>query len=142
MLLSQTAEYALRAMASLAFERPEGPSRAHDLSKSTGIPPHYLSKILRRLVTAGLLTSRKGQGGGFSLSRLPEEISFEEILLAVDAYPKQGRCAFGWGDCKEIQPCPLHYSWSGLSNAIHHWASTTTLATVSSTPLPEGSRDR
>jgi Rrf2 family protein len=122
MLLSQTAEYALRAMASLAFEQPEGPSRAHDLSKSTGIPPHYLSKILRRLVTAGLLTSRKGQGGGFSLSRLPEEISFEEILLAVDAYPKQGRC--------------------GLSNAIHHWASTTTLATVSSTPLPEGSRDR
>ena len=137
MVLSQTAEYALRVMAWLAFERPDAPARATDLSESTGIPPHYLSKILRRLVLAELLESQKGQGGGFSLARAPEEIRFEEILVAVDAYPKQGRCAFGWGACKEVEPCPLHLSWSRLSDAVHQWASTTTLATVSSTPLRE-----
>jgi Rrf2 family iron-sulfur cluster assembly transcriptional regulator len=137
MLLSQTAEYALRAMAALASEQRETPARAQDLSGSTGIPPHYHSKVLRRLVLAGLLDSQKGQGGGFSLSRPPEEIRFEEILIAVDAYPEQGRCAFGWGQCQEVQPCPLHHSWIRLSDAIHHWASTTTLGSVSNAP-PSG----
>ena len=110
--------------------------RARDLSESTRIPLHYLSKILRRLVVAGLLDSQKGQGGGFSLARPPEEIRFEDILLAVDAYPEQGRCAFGWGNCSEVEPCPLHGSWSRLSDAVHQWASTTTLATAGNNPPP------
>jgi Rrf2 family protein len=130
MLLSQTAEYALRAMTWLATDRPELPVRARDLSEGTGIPIHYLSKILRRLVLAGLLESQKGQGGGFSLARPPEEIRFEDVLVAVDAYPEQGRCAFGWGTCGEDDPCPIHGSWSRLSYAVHEWASTTTLASA------------
>ena len=136
MLLSQTAEYALRAMAWLAHQCPDAPVRAQDLSKGTGIPPHYLSKILRRLVLAGLLDSQKGQGGGFSLARPPESICFEDILLAVDAYPVHGRCAFGWGACGDDDPCPLHASWSRLSDAVHTWAANTTLAAVTPDPPP------
>jgi Rrf2 family protein len=132
-LLSQTAEYALRAMAWLALESPGTPVRAQDMASGTGIPLHYLSKILRRLVVAGLLESRKGQGGGFALSRPPREISFEAILTAVDAYPEQGRCAFGLGDCGDLNPCPLHVTWSRLSDAVHDWASATTLADVEHT---------
>ena len=128
MLLSQTAEYALRAMTWLATQSPETPVRARDLSEGTGIPLHYLSKILRRLVLANLLVSQKGQGGGFALAREPEAIRFEDILAAVDAYPKSGRCAFGWGACNENDPCPLHDPWSHLNDALHHWATTTTLA--------------
>lgn len=130
MLLSQTAEYALRAMAWLATA-PEGePVRAVDLSNATGIPAHYLSKVLRRLVLAGLLDSQKGQGGGFSLSRAPREIAFIDILSAVDAYPTQGRCAFGWGECDATDPCPLHNSWSHLGDRIRAWASDTNLEEI------------
>jgi Rrf2 family iron-sulfur cluster assembly transcriptional regulator len=132
-LLSQTAEYALRAMAWLALESPRTPVRAKDLAASTGIPLPYLSKILRRLVVADLLESQKGQGGGFSLARPPREITFEAILSAIDAYPDQGRCAFGLGDCSDLNPCPLHASWSRLSDAVHDWASATTLADVERT---------
>jgi Rrf2 family protein len=133
-LLSQTAEYALRAMAWLALESAEVPVRAKDLAESTGIPIHYLSKILRRLVVANLLESQKGQGGGFVLARPAGKITFEAILSAVDAYPAQGRCAFGLGDCGELNPCPLHVSWSQLSDAVHDWASATTLADIDHTP--------
>jgi Rrf2 family protein len=128
--LSQTAEYALRAMAWLATESPERPVRARDMSRGTQIPTHYLSKILRRLVLAGVLESQKGQGGGFSLARPPGEISFRQILAALDAYPAQARCAFGWGDCDAEHPCPLHESWSRMSEQFGDWASTTTLAAV------------
>lgn len=130
MLLSQTAEYALRAMTWLAVAPRGAPVRARDLSVDTGIPAHYLSKVLRRLVLSGLLTSQKGQGGGFSLARTPDQISFLEILSAVDAYPTAGRCAFGWGSCSEVQPCPLHPAWSALHDHLEEWATNTTLADV------------
>jgi len=130
MLLSQTSEYALRAMAWLASATPGVPVRAKDLAVGSGIPIHYLSKILRRLVLADLLVSQKGQGGGFVLSRPPREIRFIDILAAVDAYPTEGRCAFGWGACQENNPCPLHETWSELNDAIRNWAADTTLADV------------
>ena len=134
--LTQTAEYALRAMAWLATESPDSPVRARDLSEGSGIPSHYLSKVLRRLVMAGLLTSQKGLGGGFSLSRPPSEIFFAEILKAIDAYPPRDRCAFGWGACDALHPCPLHESWSRLGEFFGEWATTTTLQdTVGATPV-------
>jgi Rrf2 family iron-sulfur cluster assembly transcriptional regulator len=128
MLVSQTSEYALRAMAWLASVPPDVPVRARDLSEGADIPPHYLSKILRRLVIAGLLVSQKGQGGGFVLARPPSEIRFLDILSAVDAYPTQGRCAFGWGACDANNPCMLHDSWNELNETLHRWAAEHTLA--------------
>jgi len=130
MIVSQTAEYALRAMAWLATVPAGEPVRAVDLSACTGIPTHYLSKVLRRLVLADLLVSQKGQGGGFSLARPAEQIAFIDVLSAVDAYPTEGRCAFGWGTCDERHPCPLHDSWSRLNDQIREWAADTNLAEV------------
>ena len=130
MFISQTAEYAIRAMSAIAT-LPEGVKiRATDLGQGTGIPAPYLSKILRRLVLAGLLVSQKGQGGGFSLARAASQISFIDILNAVDAFPSDGRCAFGWGSCDQLSPCPLHNSWSRLNNQLRDWATDTNLAEV------------
>jgi Rrf2 family protein len=134
MLLSQTAEYALRAMASLTIQGSDNPIRADDLSRSTGIPSHYLRKILRRLVLAGVLESRKGYGGGFTLTRAPGKIRFQDILAAVDAYPMAGRCAFGWDSCDARRPCPLHGSWSRIGDSVRQWAARTTLAAVEAPP--------
>lgn len=135
MFLSQTAEYALRAMAWLALRPPDTPTRSKDISEATQIPLHYLSKILRRLVLAGLLRSQKGQGGGFLLARSPQQIRFQDILNAVDAVPEdEARCAFGWGACGGDNPCPLHDSWSQLKDALQDWAQNTTLDSVKHTP--------
>jgi Rrf2 family protein len=132
MLISQTAEYAIRAMSAIAT-LPEGIKiRAADLGRATGIPTPYLSKILRRLVLAGLLDSQKGQGGGFSLARPAVEIPFINILKAVDAYPTDRRCAFGWGSCDRLSPCPLHGAWSRLNRQLRGWASDSNLAEVAS----------
>lgn len=130
MFLSQTAEYAIRAMSAIATMPPGSLVRANDLGKSTGIPPSYLSKILRRLVVAELLVSQKGKHGGFALSRPAGRIRFNEILFAVNAYPAEGRCAFGWGLCDELKPCPLHGPWSRLKERVQDWANNTTLAEV------------
>lgn len=134
MQLTQTAEYALRAMACLAA-LPEGAAaRADEVAETSGVPVAYVSKILRRMVVAGLLASRKGHGGGFTLARPAAEIRFRDVLEAVD-YPIGGdRCAFGWGACDPRHPCPLHGAWSEMVRGFSAWAETRTLAGLAPPP--------
>ena len=124
--LSQTAEYALRAMARIAVQGVAEPLLARDLSAETRIPRQYLLKILRRLVLAGILVSKKGRGGGFTLARSPARIILRDVLTAVDAYPQKGRCAFGLHACSRKNPCALHADWCRLSDDFHRWATKTT----------------
>lgn len=141
-ILSQTAEYGLRAMVWIAAQPPGEPLLARDVSAGTGIPVEYLSKILRRLVLAGVLESRKGRGGGFTLSRPAETISFRNVLEAVDAYPVEDRCAFGWGVCSRSRPCPLHSSWEAISDAFQKWAAESHLGDSGGRSSPRATKRR
>ena len=69
-----------------------------------------------------------------ALARFTEhgEIRFIDILNAIDAFPAEGRCAFGWGACDESHPCPLHGAWSRLNHSLRDWASDTNLAEIAS----------
>jgi Rrf2 family protein len=132
-LISQTTEYAFRALAELACT-PDVPLRATDLSERTGVPLAYLSKVLRKLVAGRVLTARKGHGGGFVVARRPEKVAFAEVLAALGEAPSRSRCAFGWGRCNATDPCPLHPAWSRLQEAFGDWATSTTLASVATQP--------
>jgi len=122
MLLNQTAEYAFRAMSCLAIHHNDGPVRSKVLSARANVPPFYLSKVMRRLVVAGLVNSQRGHGGGFQLAHPPDKISFLEILDAVDYQAEQGRCAFGLGSCNLSSPCPMHDAWTALQGNFLSWA--------------------
>jgi len=127
---NRTTEYAFRAMASLALQRQGEPMPAKVLSKATGIPQHYLSKIMKKLVEAGLVTSQKGHGGGFSLATPKKTIHYVDILVASGYEPQPNRCVFGWGECDSKSPCPLHDSWVDLNEAFKKWAMNKTLSDV------------
>jgi len=124
----------------LASRRDEPALRAQDLSKQTLVPVHYLSKVLRRLVAAGLLVSQKGHGGGFVLARPASQIKFADVLAAMGEAPTGGRCAFGWGNCDARHPCPLHPAWSALTDSLMEWADSTTLAEVACEDPPRRKR--
>lgn len=128
--LSSTAEYALRAMSQLALVPGGSPVRASELSKETGVPLPYLLKIMRQLVSAGLVLSAKGHGGGFRLARPLGRISYLEILKVAGYGIELDECVFGWGECRNDRPCPMHESWSALNKAFISWAKSTTLAEV------------
>jgi Rrf2 family iron-sulfur cluster assembly transcriptional regulator len=114
---------------------PEGRLlRSSELAAGALIPSHYVSKVMRRLVLAGLVSSQRGHGGGFSLAKPPEAISFMDILIAVDFDVERGKCAFGRGDCDSSNPCSLHPAWSQLKTRFSEWALTTTLDTVRDSP--------
>ncbi|WP_138430991.1 RrF2 family transcriptional regulator [Fodinibius saliphilus] len=134
MHLPQTAEYALRAMACIALKKDGRPVSSNVLARATGIPGHYLSKILRKMVEADLVTSQKGHGGGFRLAKEPSEIKFKSILATVDYKIEPNSCVFGWDECDSEDPCPLHNTWSQLKDSFQWWAENTTLQDVIDRP--------
>ncbi len=137
MLLNQTAEYAFRAMAYLASRADlDSAVPSAELAEAANIPGHYVSKVMRRLVVAGLVSSQRGHGGGFRLLKEPREISFSTILQATDLDPRNQRCAFGFGQCDAERPCHLHPAWSRLKESFNGWAESTTLASVHDNPEP------
>lgn len=130
MILSQTSEYAIRATAYIALHQHDGPVRAKDMSAAISIPPHYLSKVLRKLVEKKILTATKGHNGGFLLARPAKKIKLVHILEAVEISIPPKHCIFGWRMCSSKEPCVLHHRWSSVNEAFQKWARTTTLADI------------
>ncbi len=82
-MVSQTVEYALRAMSHLALLGSTA-TTSQVIADATHLPRGYLSKIMRSLVRANLVRSYRGRNGGFVLARHPSTISVLDILNAVD----------------------------------------------------------
>ena len=96
-MLSNTAEYALRAIVYLATHQ-DRPCTAQAIAKATKVPSGYLSKVLQDLVKAGLTHSQRGPNGGFTLSRSPRRMSVLEVVNAVDPIR---RIQIGRASCRE-----------------------------------------
>jgi Rrf2 family protein len=90
-VISQTAEYALRAIVFMA-ETHDAAHTNQQIAAVTKVPAGYLSKVLQGLSRAGLVVSRRGLGGGFALARAPEEMTVLEIVEAVDPLPRIHSC--------------------------------------------------
>ncbi len=107
-MISQTSEYALRAVVYIASVGG-GPAIAQEISAATRVPHGYLSKVLRQLARAGILAAQRGIGGGFMLARQPEDISITDILRAVDSGMERIRkCPLGIDSHRNL--CELHHT--------------------------------
>jgi Rrf2 family transcriptional regulator, nitric oxide-sensitive transcriptional repressor len=93
-MISQTAEYALRAIVFLAMN-PEQAHTTQKISNGTKVPAAYLSKVLQSLSRAGIVQSQRGFGGGFVLAKVPGEVSMLEVLDAVDPILRIKFCPLG-----------------------------------------------
>ena len=91
MNIKQTVEYGLLAVGYVAKNSKDGLVKASSVSKEYGIPAIYLLKIMLNLVKGNILKSKRGPGGGYSLTRPANEISMLEIIEAVGGHLDQTR---------------------------------------------------
>lgn len=132
-MLSQTAEYALRAVLAIAADPGGEPLGAGRLARTLRVPRNYLSKTLYQLARAGVLESTRGRRGGFRLATTPERISLLEIVEPFDEVLGQRRCLMGRPACNDQNPCQAHDRWKVVSQmAVEFFRKTTVADLVSS----------
>jgi len=83
-MLSKRAKYALNALVELARNRTDGPLSAAIIAERAGVPRKFLEAILVDLRNAGIITSRKGRGGGHVLGKDPKEVHMADVLRLFD----------------------------------------------------------
>ncbi len=140
-MLTQTGEYALRAMVYMA-NKGEGPfSGVKEIAAATGVPSNYLAKILQQLARAKVLESQKGFGGGFKLARRMVDISLFDVIDPLERVEKFEQCVLGQRLCNDEVACPLHETWKAISGQYLGSLRNTTLQDIADfrgrTDLPE-----
>lgn len=131
-MLSQTVEYALRAVVYLADQAPEARATG-EIAEATRVPSAYLSKVLQHLNRAGIVRSRRGVGGGMTLAKRPEDISILEVVNAVDPVQRIRECPLGL-EAHGVNLCPLHRRLDNALAMVEDAFGRTTLAEVLAEP--------
>ncbi len=106
-MFTQTAEYALRAIVSLADSSGGQPLTTQQIANLTQVPLNYLSKIMQALGRGGLVESQRGKHGGFTLAKPANRLTILDVLNAVDPLPRIRSCPLHL-KTHSRQLCPLH----------------------------------
>jgi Rrf2 family protein len=129
MRLSKKAGYALRALALMA--RRPGSWSIHELSEREGIPVKFLEQILLTLRHAGLLSSKRGVGGGYSLVHPPSQISVADVVQALDGPFAPVPCAAERPTeqctCPDPRTCPVRTVMTAFRSEMVGWLASRTL---------------
>lgn len=127
-MLSQTVEYALRAMVTLAY-RPDELVPTPELAEVTKVPSNYLAKVLQTLAGADLIIGRRGVGGGYRLARPADEIRLLDVINAVSPVERIKSCPLGI-EIHGPNLCPLHRRVDEAAAKVIEVFGSTTLAHV------------
>ncbi len=140
MTVTQTAEYALRAVVWLS-QNPGVPQTTQQLSKGTQVSVSYLPKVLQPLTRAQIVASQRGINGGYSLAIDPEQLTVLQVISCVDPIKRITTCPLKIGSHGGML-CPLHKMLDESIEATEKQFAGTTIANLlsretGSTPLCE-----
>lgn len=116
-MLSNTAEYALRAVLLLANQKNGKRVSAKEIAQATGAPANYMAKILNDPAHKGVVSSVCGKRGGFTLDVSPEKLSLAELAGHFDPPSTSPHCLMADRPCDPTKPCQAHMAWTEVSRA-------------------------
>ena len=129
MILSDTAEYALRAVLYVGrTATAERPTRTEEISQALGVPRNYLSKILHTLTRRGILRSTRGPTGGFHLAEDSHALPLVRVVELFDTVEVRRACLLGRPECSDTNPCPAHSRWKAIGDQVQGFFWKTTVA--------------
>lgn len=129
--LGVRSEYAIAALANLAQRGNGAIVTVKELAEETGISQHFLYNIFNDLAKAGIVRSFRGAKRGFMLIRPPEEISFYDIVAAVEGLIEKPHCLLDRNRvCSATNPCAAHFFWIGLRDYAEQSMRELTLAQI------------
>ena len=126
MKLTTKGRYAVTAMLDLALHGQDGPVPLAEISSRQEISLSYLEQLFSKLRKHGLVTSTRGPGGGYSVSRDLSAVAVSEIIGAVNESVDATQCG-GKENCHSHGRCLTHDLWEGLSTQIEEFLSSVSL---------------
>ncbi len=125
--LSKKVDYALIGLMHLA-RQDEGASSARELASIYGMPQDLLAKVLQKLTRSGLVVSRQGMKGGYSLARPAEAITVARVIEVVEGQPYLTQCFTDLGACEQFDTCNIKSPLQRLNDEVLLMLSRTTIA--------------
>jgi len=125
--LSTKGQYGVRAMFEIAKGYKSGPVTIKEISTAQEVSVAYLEQILNKLRKAGLIVSVKGPGGGYVLSKGPEDISIGAILRELEGPVAITSCLDPKEGCLRVDGCVTHLLWKSLGENIEAFLDNMTL---------------
>jgi Rrf2 family protein len=105
--LSTKSRYGLRALFDMAYNAGAEPIQIKDIARRQDISPRYLEQIFQAFKKAGILQSKKGPQGGYSLARQPERITVRDVIEAAEGDTLLVSCTSPAAASKRKKICPL-----------------------------------
>ena len=132
-MLSKKAKYGLQAVLQLAEQFGQGAVLISDLAAKQQIPKKFLEQILLELKNAGILQSKSGKGGGYSLSRPPQQVTFGQVIRVLDGpiapVPCVSKTAYAaCTECADEASCAIRLVMADVREAICNVLDRTTLS--------------
>lgn len=129
MLISTRGRYALRVMIDLAEHQADGFIPLKVIAQRQEISEKYLENIIKLLVKAKLLTGVRGKGGGYMLTKAPEQYTVGSILRITEDSMVPVACLTPGSDaCPRAAECRTLPMWRGLDQLITDYFENITLA--------------
>ncbi|MEY8338188.1 Rrf2 family transcriptional regulator [Lachnospiraceae bacterium 62-35] len=136
-MISTKGRYALRVMIDLAQHQGEGYVPLKEIARRQEISEKYLESILKILVHHHMLIGLRGKGGGYMLTRSPEQYSIYSILLLTEGCLAPVACLEKESkSCTRIAECPTLPMWQKLDSLITDFFNKITLADLAAPSLP------
>ena len=136
MQLTRAADYAVRVMIQLASLPSEGRVSLPSLARATGAPESFLSKVLQTLARAGLISSQRGQSGGFRITPRGRWASMREVIEAIDGMICLNICLMHGRSCPRKARCPAHPVWVRAQQAMLQVLSNASIAALATQASP------
>jgi Rrf2 family protein len=128
MQIPRRVDYGLRAVIYLSGQDPGKCCSITEIAKHQGVPKKFLEKIIRDLIRGGLIKSKRGSCGGYTLTRRPDAISFCDVIEALEGPISVNACMDHALGCDQIPRCAMIGVWSEVQRSVMEVLSRTTMA--------------
>lgn len=134
MQIPRKVDYGLRAAIYLSKQDPDRSCSLAEIAGHQGVPRKFLEKIIQDLMRGGLVRSKRGPDGGYSLARSPGEISFQDVIEALEGPIAVNVCMDEELRCDHLSRCVMVGVWSEVQRKIVEIFARTTLAALQQAP--------
>jgi Rrf2 family protein len=134
MQIPRRVDYGLRAIIYLSTQDPEKCCSIAEIAREQNVPKKFLEKIIQDLMRRGLIRSKRGSCGGYTLARMPDKISFYDVIEALEGPIAVNVCMNEELSCDQLPRCAMLGVWSEIQQKVTEVFTRTTLADLRRTP--------